>query len=116
MNSETNYTEKETTNIFGFSNLETKNRTVRKDKIFEALNLFRSENSNLMKVAYISVDYVQKISGHSDFSVICYELNGGQQKFVPTQKNKQQSKIFLGFCIWNRIKQLGKLILETQTN
>ena len=31
-----------------------------KTNLFEALNLLRSENSKLMKVAYISEDYTQK--------------------------------------------------------
>ena len=53
-----------------------KNRTVRK----EALNLLKSENSKLMKVAYISEDHAQTIPGPFDFSVKSYEFNGDQQK------------------------------------
>ena len=51
-----------------------------KTNFFEALNLLKSEKSKLMKVAYISEDHAQKISGHFDFSVNSNELNGGQQK------------------------------------
>ena len=65
-----------------------KNRTVRKDDFFEAVNLLKSENSKLMKVAYISEDHAQKIPGHFDFSVNSYELNGGQQKTVSAQESK----------------------------
>ena len=54
-----------------------------KTNFFEALNLLKSENSKLMKVAYISEDHAQKIPGHFDFSVNSNELNGGQQKTVP---------------------------------
>ena len=55
---------------------------------FESLNLLKSENSKLMKVAYISEDYAQKIPGPSDFSVNSYEFNGGQQKTVSAQQSK----------------------------
>ena len=48
----------------------------------EALKLLRSENPDLIKVAYISQDYAQKISGRFDFFGIYGELNGGQQKSV----------------------------------
>ena len=72
-----------------------------KMNFFEALNLLRSENSKLMKVAYISEDNAQEISGHLDFSTVGYDLNGEQQKSVPARNSKQQSKIFLCFCILN---------------
>ena len=49
---------------------------------FENLMLLRSENPELRKVVYISLDYAQNISGRFDFSKIYYELNGGQQKSV----------------------------------
>ena len=49
-----------------------------KTNFVEALNLLKSENSKLMKVAYISEDHAQKIPGHFDFSVNSYELNGGR--------------------------------------
>ena len=49
---------------------------------FENLTLLRSENPELEKVAYISQDYAQKISGQFDFSVILYDLNSGQQKSI----------------------------------
>ena len=61
----------------------------------------RSENSKLMKVAYTSAEHAHEISGHSDISVKSYDLNGGQQKFVPARNSTQQSKIFLCFCILN---------------
>ena len=64
----------------------------------------RSENSKLMKVAYISGEHEHEISGHSDFSVNSYELNGGQKKSVTGRNSTQQSKIFLCFCILNRNK------------
>ena len=51
-----------------------------KTNFFEARNLLKSENSKLIKVAYISEDHAQKISGHFDFSAKSYEFNGGQQK------------------------------------
>ena len=41
-----------------------------------------------MKVAYISEDHAQKMTGHFDFSAKSYEFNGGQQKSVPAQKSK----------------------------
>ena len=47
---------------------------------FEALNLLRSENSTLMKVACISEDHAQKIPDHFNFSVKSYKFNGDQQK------------------------------------
>ena len=59
-----------------------------KTNFFEALNLLRSENSKLMKVAYISEDYAQKRADYLDFSVRSYELNGGQQKTVSAQESK----------------------------
>ena len=72
-----------------------KNRTVRKDEFFEAVNLLKSENSKLMKVAYISGDHSQKIPGQFDFSVNSYELNGGQQKTVPAQESKSSINFLL---------------------
>ena len=42
---------------------------------FENLTLLRSENPEIEKVAYIAQDYVQKISGQFDFSVILYDLD-----------------------------------------
>ena len=51
-----------------------------KTNFLEALNLLRSENLKLMKLAYISEDHARKISGHFDFSVNSNELNSGQQK------------------------------------
>ena len=53
-----------------------------KTNFFEALNLLKSENSKLIKVAYISEDYAQKMADYLDFYVRSYELNGGQQKTV----------------------------------
>ena len=35
---------------------------------FEALNLLKSENSKLMKVAYISEEHARKLAYFSDFS------------------------------------------------
>ena len=61
----------------------------------EALNLLKSENSKLMKVAYISEDHAQKISGPFDFSVKSYEFNGGQQKTVSAQKSKSSINLLL---------------------
>ena len=49
---------------------------------FENFTLLRSENPELEKVAYISQEYSQKISGLFDFSVILYDLNSGQQKSI----------------------------------
>ena len=63
--------------------------------MFEELNLLRSENSKLMKVAYISEDYAQKRADYLDFYVRSYELNGGQQKTVPTQKSKSSINFLL---------------------
>ena len=51
-----------------------------KTNFFEPLNLLKSENSKLIKVAYISEDHAQEIPGHFDFFVNSNELNGGQQK------------------------------------
>ena len=56
-----------------------------KTNFFEALKLLRSENSKLMKVAYISGDHAQIFSGCFDFSRIYSEINGEQQKSVPVQ-------------------------------
>ena len=50
--------------------------------------LFRSENPDLEKVAYIAQDYSQKNLGRFDFSGIYGELNGGQQNVFPAQKSK----------------------------
>ena len=50
--------------------------------------LLRSENPELEKVAYISQDYAQQISGHFDFSVIYGELNGGQKNLFSAQKSE----------------------------
>ena len=61
----------------------------------KALNLLKSENSKLMKVAYISEDHAQTIPGHFYFSVNSYELNGGQQKTVPVQKSKSSINFLL---------------------
>ena len=72
-----------------------KNRTVRKDEFFEALNLLKSENSKQMIVAYISEDHTQKISGFLESPVGSYELNGGQQKTVPTQESKSSINFLL---------------------
>ena len=38
-----------------------------KTNFFEALNLLKSENSKLMKVAYISEEHAQEISGYLIF-------------------------------------------------
>ena len=66
-----------------------------KTNFFEALNLLKSENSKLMKVAYISEDYAQKIPGHFHFSVNSYEFNGGQQKTVSAQQSKSSINFLL---------------------
>ena len=63
--------------------------------------MLRSENSKLMKLAYISEDHAQEIACHLDFSTGSFDLNGGQQKSVPARNSKQQGKIFLCFCILN---------------
>ena len=63
----------------------------------------RSENSKLMKVAYISEDYAHEISGHLDFSVKSYELNGGQQKSVPAETANNKAKYFCVFAYWTEI-------------
>ena len=63
-----------------------KNRTVRKDEFFDALNSLRSENSNSIKVAYISEDYAKKSADFSDVPVNWYEFNGEQQKSVSAQE------------------------------
>ena len=55
---------------------------------FEALTLLRSKNPELRKVAYISQDYAQKISGRFYFSEIYGELNGGQLNLFPAQKSE----------------------------
>ena len=65
---------------------------------FEDLNMPRSENSKLMKVAYISEEHAHEISGHSDFSVKSYELNGGQQKSVPARNSNNKAKYFYVFA------------------
>ena len=66
-----------------------------KTNFFEALNLLRSENLKLMKVAYISEDHAQQISDFFKFSAESYELNGGQQKTVPAQKSKSSINFLL---------------------
>ena len=65
-----------------------------KTNFFGALNLLKSENSKLMKVAYISEDHAEKIPGHFDFSVNSYELNGGQQKKLLLRRNPNLASTF----------------------
>ena len=66
-----------------------------KMNFLQALNLLRSENSKLMKVAYISEDNAQKISKKFNFSAESYELNGGQQKTISAQKSKSSINFLL---------------------
>ena len=66
-----------------------------KMNFFEALNLLRSENSKLMKVAYICEDHAQKFPVHFEFSVNSYELNGGQQKTFSAQQSKSSINFLL---------------------
>ena len=70
------------------------NRTICKDEFFKNLTLLRSKNPELRKVAYISQDYAQKISGSFDFSGIYGELNGGQQNLFPAQKSESIASTF----------------------
>ena len=61
---------------------------------FETLKLLRSENSKLMKVAYISEDHAF-FSEFFNFSGIYKAQNGGQQKSVPMQKSKSSINFLL---------------------
>ena len=58
---------------------------------FEALKLLRSENSKLIKVAYISEDHARMFSEFFNFPRIFKAENGGQQKSVSVQKSKSAS-------------------------
>ena len=55
---------------------------------FEALPLLKSENSKLMKDAYISEDHAQTFAEFFHFSGVYTAQNGGQQQSVPAQKSK----------------------------
>ena len=48
----------------------------------ENIVLLKSKSGQLRKVAYIAQDYEQKISSHFNFSVILYDFNSEQQKYV----------------------------------
>ena len=76
-----------------------------KTNFFEALTLLRLENSKLTKVAYISEDHAQKISGCFDFFVIYYELNGGQQKSVPVRQSKSSINYLLEILLGTTIRK-----------
>jgi len=79
-----------------------------KTNFFEALTLLRSENPELTKVAYISEDHAQKISGRFDFSGIYSELNGGQKKSVPVQKSKSSINFLLETLLGTTIRKKSK--------
>ena len=76
-----------------------------KMNFFKALKFLRSENPEPRKVAYISKDHAQKFSGRFDFSGIYYELNGGQQKFVPVQKSKSSINFLLETLLGTTIRK-----------
>ena len=66
-----------------------------KMNFFEVLKLLRSENSKLMKVAYISEDHARICSEFYNFSGIFKAQNGGQQKSVSVQKSKSSINFLL---------------------